>query len=315
MTRRKLAIGIDLGGTNIKYGLADQKGKIITSRQCKSPAKESPKATMDAIIGCAEELRDHAAKLNSQVTVIGVGSPGGIDINTGRVTGTTPNIPGWFGMNIKKSIESALNIECFADNDANLFLLAESVYGAAKGYSHVVGLTVGTGIGGALLLNGEIYRGHGFVGTEVGHMPIIMNGKKCKCGLRGCLETYANTNAIKTRYRKYPGADKSLNTRELFALAKSGDKHANESLDKWCEYLAVGIASTVNLLNPELVLIGGGLAESGRFLQRKIEKALECKLLPDSAKLVKIRTAKLGNKAGWLGAVVFARMMAGLVIR
>lgn len=309
MTKRKLAIGIDLGGTNIKYGLADTTGKIITSRQCISPAKVSPEACMDAIIGCAIELLDHSTKLKSQVTVIGVGSPGGIDIRSGLVTGTTPNIPGWLGMNIKKSVEKALKIPCFADNDANLFLLAESVYGAARGYSHVVGVTVGTGIGGALLLNGEIYRGHGFVGTELGHITIIMNGKKCKCGLRGCIETYANTNAIKTRYRKYPGADKSLNTRELFDLAESGDKHANDSLDKWSEYLATGIASTVNLLNPELVLIGGGVAESGKFLQRKIEKALEGRLLPDSTKLVKVRTAKLGNKAGWLGAVVFARGM------
>jgi len=311
MAKRKLAIGIDLGGTNIKYGLADVRGKVILSFQSKSPAKESPEACMEAIIDSAAKLLVCAEKLKSQVTVIGVGSPGGIDIKSGLVTGTTPNIPGWLGMNIKKSVEKAFafKIPCFADNDANLFLLAESVYGAAKGYSHVVGLTVGTGIGGALLLDGEIYRGHGFVGTELGHIPIIMNGRKCKCGLKGCLETYANTNAIKIRYRKYPGADKSLNTRELFALAKSGDKYANDSLDKWCEYLSVGIASAVNLLNPELVLIGGGVAESGRFLQRKIEKALEGKLLPDSAKLVKIRTARLGNKAGWLGAVVFARGM------
>lgn len=303
MIRKKAYIGIDLGGTNIKSGLTDSDGHILTSESIASPVDDGASGVKSALLDTASKLLHYAEKAKMDIVSIGVGSPGGIDSEKGIVLGTTPNIPDWKGTNLKKLFEDQFHIPTFVDNDANLFLLAEHLYGAAKGYNHVVGLTIGTGIGGALIINGEIYRGSGFVGAEIGHMPIVVDGKKCKCGLKGCLECYANATALVNAYKsRVKNATRDITTRDIFQLASKSDPIANEAIDNWCEYLATGIAACVNLLNPQLVVLGGGVAEAGPLLRTKVEKSLQTMVIPVALKGLKVKIARLGNKSGWMGA-------------
>jgi glucokinase len=314
MIRKKAYIGIDLGGTNIKSGLTDSDGHILTSELIASPVDDGASAVKSALLDTASKLLHYAEKANMEVVSIGVGSPGGIDSEKGIVLGTTPNIPDWKGTNLKKLFEDQFHIPIFVDNDANLFLLAEHLYGAAKGYNHVVGLTIGTGIGGALIINGEIYRGSGFVGAEIGHMPIVVDGKKCKCGLKGCLECYANATALVKSYRsrvRTANRDittQDITTRDIFQLASKSDPIANEVIDNWCEYLSTGIAACVNLLNPQLVVLGGGVAEAGSLLRTKVESSLQNKVLPVALTNLRVKIAKLGNKAGLLGGASLGKI-------
>ncbi|MCD6218088.1 ROK family protein [bacterium] len=310
MVKKTYTIGIDLGGTNIKSGIADKDGKILTSRTVHSPVELGGEAVLDAIIQTEKHMLDYAKKRGVKVIAAGVGSPGGIDIIKGIVLETTPNIPNWKGMKIKKRLEKAMGIPCFVDNDANLFLLAEQQFGAAKGYNHAFGLTIGTGIGGALVINGEIYRGSRYVGAEMGHMPIIVDGRQCRCGLKGCLEVYTATPALKRIYKsKNKKAKPDISTKTIFAHAKKGEKAAVETIDYMAEHLASGIAAVANVLNPEVVILGGGVSEAGEFLRKKVEDATLRRALPVIAATLKVKMATLGNKAGWLGASAFARMM------
>ena len=306
------AIGIDLGGTGIKSGIADFNGKIIASRNRLSPVDKGARAILNAIIESGAELIEIASKRNLKIVSVGVGSPGGIDVEKGIVLGNTPNIPDWGGVKLRDIISKALNLPCAVDNDANLFMLAESLFGAARGCRNAIGLTLGTGIGSGLLIDGKIYHGSGWIGGEIGHVPIVANGRKCKCGLRGCLEVYASAPALVRLYKQLGGVKlKGLDTASIFNLAKSHDEIATLAVEKWCDYLAWGIASAVNLLNPEAVILGGGVAEAGNFLKSKVENAIQGKIIPVTMKGLKIKIAELGNKAGWLGASAHALASIG----
>lgn len=310
MAKKTYTIGIDLGATTIKSGIADKDGKIIISKVNSSQTSQGHLAVLDAIIQSEKYLLDYAKKRDLKIIATGVGSPGGVDIINGIVLATASNIPNWKGTNIKKHLEKALGIPTFVDNDANLFLLAEHLFGAAKGYNHAFGLTIGTGIGGALIINGEIYRGSRYVGAEIGHLPIILDGRKCTCGLRGCLEAYTAAPSIKQNYkRKNKQAKANISTKAIFDLAKQGDKIALETIDFMADHLAYGIAAVANVLNPEVVILGGGVSEAGEFLRKRMHNEILKRSLPAIKKYLKLKMATLGNKAGWLGASAFARMM------
>ena len=282
-------------------------GKVLASGSRPSPVAKGANAILAAIIESGQELIEFASRQNLKVAAIGVGSPGGIDVDKGIVLGNTPNIPDWGGVKLRDKVSKALNLPCAVDNDANLFMLAESLFGAARGYKNAVGLTIGTGIGGGILIDGRIYRGSGYIGAEIGHIPIVANGRRCKCGLPGCLEAYASAPALVRIYKQIGGGkSRGIDAASIFKLAKSNDEIAEMAVDKWCDYLAWGIASAVNLLNPEAVILGGGVAEAGNYLKSKVEKAIAGKIIPVTLKGLKIKIAMLGNNAGWLGASAHA---------
>ena len=300
------ALGIDIGGTNIKSGLCDFKGNILTTDIWETPVKCGRDAIIEIILDRAQTIRDGSYAYNCNVVVVGVGSPGVIDIERGVVLGNTPNIPNWKGVNLRKIVGDKLDLICTVDNDANLFLLAESRYGAAKGHKKAIGLTIGTGIGGAIIIDGKLYRGSHYSAGEIGHIPIVADGIYCKCGRRGCLEAYASAPALVKQYSRFRGIDRKADAAGIFKRAKEKDPIADDAVHKWCEYLACGIASAVNLLNPEVVVLGGGVAEAGEFLRKRVADALRGKVLLEAYKGLKIKVAKLGNNAGWLGAATQA---------
>jgi glucokinase len=309
MTQKKATIGIDLGATEIKYGISDKAGNVLASQSRSCPSKGGPSAVLLELSTAAGELLQFARNHEMEITSIGIGSPGGIDIENGVVLGTSPNIENWPGTNIKQDIEKTHKLPCFVDNDANMFILAEHLYGAGKGYNHIVGLTLGTGIGTGLILDGQLYRGSRGVGAELGHCPIVVQGRSCKCGLKGCLEAYASTDALIGFYKKRnPKASDDISPKWIFDMAKKGDDVAESAINAWAGCLATGIGIAVNLLNPELVVLGGGISSAGGYLHRKVAVAVKKTALPLTSQNLQLKLAELGNKAGWLGAAAFARV-------
>lgn len=186
--------------------------------------------------------------------------------------------------------------------------LGETMYGAGKGATHVVFLTVGTGIGGAVVINGKLFNGFANRGTELGHVPLIANGEPCACGSVGCLEHYASTSALVRRFSKriaeagisYPGEE--INGELIVRLYKQGDKIATESLEEHCDFLGHGIAGFINTFSPQKIVIGGGLSEAGDFYIRKVSEKAHRYAISDCAVNTEIMAAALGNKAGSIGA-------------
>ncbi|MGB5105312.1 MAG: ROK family protein [Candidatus Zixiibacteriota bacterium] len=297
---RQLYAGIDLGGTNIKYGLVDRHAKIVHSAS--TPTGIGRKKILNQFAKIAGELEQIAGENNSEVFTVGVGSPGIIDIHKGKVAGGSPNVPGWRGTEIKRSLERATGLEVCADNDANVMALAEHRFGAGKGFSSGLYVTVGTGLGSGIILNNSLWRGAWFAGAELGHSIIKLDGIPCQCGKQGCLEMYVNAASFAKYYGgKTPAGSGS---KQIFDLAKAGDRKAAAAIKQSAEYLAIGLGSALEILNPEIVVIGGGVAAGGDLYLGTIRKRIAKYTSKAAVTGVKIVAAKLGNDAGMLGAAL-----------
>jgi len=309
-----LYIGLDLGGTFLKYALGDAKGTILFKSKTPSRADEDKADIFKVIFKAIEELLKVAKEHNGQVKAIGFGTPGVVDFVHGRLMGGTPNIRDWGDAEIKKVIEGQFSIPTWADNDANVMALAEARAGAASGYRFVICLTIGTGIGGGILLDGQVYRGSRYAGGELGHVVVEFNGVQCNCGGYGCLEQYASAPAMVRRYeRKLIENSKEIpqqiTTELIFSNAKHGEQSAIETVAETCEYLGAGMATMANALNPEIFVIGGGVADAGDEFINKVEKALHKRVMDTAAPGLKVVRAALGNDAGMVGAILLAAGM------
>lgn len=297
---KQLFAGIDLGGTNIKYGLVDRHAAIVYSNS--TPTGSSRSTILKQFVLIAAELERCAAQHKAEVFTIGVGSPGIVDIRKGKVVGGSPNVVGWRGTDIKKNLEKASGLEVCADNDANVMALAEHRFGAGKGKAAGLYITVGTGLGSGIILNNSIWRGAWYAGAEMGHSIINFDGVPCQCGKRGCLEMYVNAAS----FGKYYGGKVPLGSgsKYIFDLAKQGDKKAIGAIKTSAEYLAVGLGSALEVLNPEIVVIGGGVAAGGSIYFGTIRQSIRKYASRASVAGVRIVPAKLGNDAGMLGAAL-----------
>ncbi len=293
-------IGIDLGGTAIKYGLITRDGQIIYDAE--RPTPDGRKAVLSEFAKVVSLLKEKAGERGFRVGGVGVGSPGLIDPEKGKVIGRSPNLRGWEGANIKRSLEKESGLPVSVDNDANTMALAEHRLGAGKGYHSGLYVTVGTGIGSGVVLNDQLWRGANFAGAEMGHTTIVKDGDRCACGKLGCLEVYANAAAIERYYGKPVPPEKGL--KYIFERAElHRDRKALAAIDKAAEYLAAGIGSALELLNPEVVVIGGGVAQGHSFLpavKSKMPHYCSATLL----KHLRLRHARLGNEAGFIGAAL-----------
>jgi glucokinase len=309
----KAFAGIDLGGTNIKYGLADSEGKILISKSKPAHADKGRSEILNRLEECARELLEYSSENKLKVPYIGIGSPGTVDADRGKILGVSPNIPGWGGTDISGPLVQRLKTKVYVGNDANLMAWAEVLFGAAKGYRNVLCTTVGTGIGGGVIIDGRLVIGLSYSGGEFGHIPIVKDGKKCNCGLKGCLEAYAGSDnliAIAKREIKaagsrsrYKGSLNELTVRKILDLFKANDHAALKAIEKQAGYMATGFASVIHLLNPEAIVVGGGISEvCGADYIRLIKKALKQYVFEDALKGLKVVKAKLGNKAGFIGA-------------
>ena len=304
-------IGIDLGGTAIKYGLVSTEGGLVFENQLPTQADCGAETVIRNIIEAVKTVQNKADELKLSAAGIGIGTPGIVDKTNRIVLGGADNIVGWSQVYLADKIEEACQLPTFISNDANLMGLGEQAYGVAKDSSDVLFLTIGTGIGGAIIIDGKLFGGYENRGTELGHIPLFFDGIPCTCGSVGCLEAYASTSAL---IQQFNDKCNKLNTsfgNEITGKLISEFYHHNNSIAVECltnhwAYLGRGIAGLVNIFSPQKVVIGGGISESGAFYLKHLEKEFRKYVMPDCAVNTQLCLAKLGNKAGILGAAQFA---------
>ncbi len=307
-----LFIGLDLGGTNLKYALGTDAGEIIVRRSKPSFANQKQEIIFKNMFSVVDELLQEAKTRGENVNAIGVGSPGCVDFKAGKLIGRAPNFEHWDNAPIKKNFEDKFSIPTWVDNDANLMALAESRKGAGQKYNNMLCVTLGTGIGGSIIINNQVYRGVHYSAAEIGHIIIKYDGKPCNCGNRGCLEAYAAAPAMVERYRrklKRTGVlfeIKGLNTELIFQKAELDEDLAKETINEACDYLGAGIASVANIIDPEIIIIGGGLAEAGTEFIQRIEQVVKQYTLKPIARKLKVVKAELNLDAGIVGAILLA---------
>lgn len=310
-------IGVDLGGTNIKFGIVSEKGEILQKGILSAQANLGRDAILNNINKAIEQSLAFAKEKKIRIKGIGVGSPGTVNLESGKIEGSCPNLPQMVNVNLKGWLSKRFKFPIFVDNDANLMALAESKFGAAKGYKNALCLTIGTGIGGGIILDGKLFHGSNFAGAEFGHMTICYNGLKCRCGGIGCLEMFASASGMVRDAIKLLRRDKKsvihklikrdlnrLTTELIFEAERKGDALATNAINRACAYLGAGIASAVNLLNPQVVVIGGGVSQGGNNFIQRIKKEVKRRAFPSATKNLKVVKAKLGNAAGFIGAAM-----------
>jgi glucokinase len=312
------AIGIDIGGTKIAGALVDEAGQIIREARVATPVRD-PAALVDAVVGLVHELR-----LNVEVLGVGVAMAGFIDDQQANVIYGT-NF-GWKNFPLKSEIENQLDIPVIIENDANAAGWAEYRFGAGQGYQHVVMLTLGTGVGGAIIVDGKMLRGGFGVAGELGHMRVVPDGIPCGCGQRGCIESYASGTALLRTANELVDSGYSAGRRLSELKAKSGqltgaevyqalvekDPGAVKLLQNLADWLGQAIASLSAILDPEIVVIGGGLSQAGELLLTPIRKAFrEHAPAGGFRPELKVVTAEFVNDAGVVGAADLARVSLG----
>lgn len=320
---KEYAIGIDLGGTSVKYALIDNEGVFYFQGKLPSKADESAEAVIGQLVTAINEAKAFAQEKGYKIDGIGIGTPGIVDCTNRVVLGGAENINGWENIHLADRIETETGLSALLGNDANLMGLGETMYGAGQGATHVVFLTVGTGIGGAVVIDGKLFNGYANRGTELGHVPLIANGEPCACGSVGCLEHYASTSALVRRFSQriadagisYPNEE--INGELIVRLYKQGDQIAKVSLEEHCDFLGHGIAGFINIFSPQKIVIGGGLSEAGDFYIQKVSEKARSYAIPDCAVNTQIIAAALGNKAGSIGAasLVFTQLSAPNLIK
>lgn len=297
-------LGIDIGGTAVKLAVVDQFAATCFETS-------SPTLAGDGLAAFLTDLRQHidralceAARRGANVSAIGIGVPGLVQQNC--IVGGINNIPVLAGVSLAEEL-AELNLPIEVENDVYLMGMAESRFGAAMGVADVIFLTVGTGIGAALKLNGRFYRGANGRSSEIGHMVLSHGGARCSCGNRGCFEVLASTPALINRYMDLSDRGSSAiggppSGPELVRRYLSGEPPARAAFSFHFEYLAAGVASLINIFDPQKVVIGGGITESGNFYVREVRQRVVKNVMDASTSKTSIDKAGLGNRAGCIGA-------------
>ncbi|MCA9242512.1 MAG: ROK family protein [Phycisphaerales bacterium] len=302
----KLAIGVDLGGTDIKVGVMDRPGVLLKKATLPTRAADGPDQALDRL---AEHIRELARRLGlrtDEIAAIGVGAPGPIDRDAGVLI-AAPNLPGWENTKICPRLSVALGAPVSLENDANAAAFGEFAHRIAAGerISSMVLFTLGTGVGGGVVIDRRLVRGSYDSAGEIGHMIVEADGRKCPCGQSGCLERYASATGISATFQERGGAAVQM-TRDICSKAERGDPIAMGAFDVAAKMLAIAIINLQHLLNPELIALGGGVAAAGNVLLepvRRYARELTWRLVDD---LPRIELAVAGNDAGMLGAAALA---------
>ncbi|MCX6024035.1 MAG: ROK family glucokinase [Chloroflexi bacterium] len=310
----KWYLGVDLGGTKIGVGLARNDGEVRCPIFLPTEAEGGPDHVIARILWAADRVLDDAGMTRRQVAGIGIGAPGPLDGPNGVVV-TAPNMPGWDHVPLRDRISRGLDMPAYLENDANAAALGEARFGAARGSSHVIYVTLGTGIGGGLVMNGELVRGATGAAGEIGHMVIDMNGPRCGCGNYGCWEALASGTAIAREARAIvasgrptaitmmsEGSPDGVSARTVFLAAIEGDSVALGILSNAALFLGVGLANLVNLFNPQVGVIGGGMTSMGDLLLEPALAHMRKRAFAPSVEAARFVQAALGEHAGILGA-------------
>lgn len=304
----KFIIAVDLGGTNLKVALLNHGYRIIHREVLKTGRFSSRSRLTEAIVDSITRTIAIRKLNRKDILGIGVGVPGPVDAQTG-VVHFFPNIPGWKEVNLRSILRAKIGLPIFIDNDVNLMALAEYKLGQGKGFKNCLCITLGTGVGGGLILEGELYRGSGGAAGEIGHVPINEQGPRCNCGGSACLEAYIGNQQLANQAKKAFGRNISLE--ELSQLARQGNKKAKSIWLKAGRHLGVALVSAVNLLNLDAIIIGGGVSAAGEVLFNQVREVIKSRAMSVQAKGVKVFKAKLGSDAGLIGAAILVKQGAG----
>lgn len=310
---KKYRIGVDVGGTNVKIALVDFDGKIIYSNTVPTRAEMGYEAGVNNIKQAIKELMQETSATAKTIEAIGFGLPGQIDYKEGLVK-NLPNIPGWVNIPLAKIMEEEFSIPTRLDNDVRCAALGELNFGAGKGCENLICITVGTGIGSGIVLNGKLVRGASNAAGEIGHIKMQMTGGPlCGCGDYGCFEAYASGPAIVTMAKEYISGGKSAKYKEMapdgiitpYLVAQAalqGDAVSIQIFKQMGKIIGTGLASVVNLLNPQKIIIGGGVADAGDILLEPIRQTILDRAMPIQGQSVEVVPAQLANSAGVIGA-------------
>jgi len=312
-----MAMGVDLGGTNIRLGLVRPSGEIVEKMRLKSNAHLGPDALVSRLGEAIANLASPAGRFDGTVAAVGIGIAGNIVPASGLVV-VSPNLPGWRNIELKRILEERLDFTVAVENDANVMAVGEKWLGAGMDFSHFICLTLGTGVGGGLILNGKLWRGYWGSGGEVGHMILDPDGDECGCGNRGCLESVASASAIcrktinalkkgeQSLLAEYLHHPEDLSARLVAEAARRDDRLALTIFEEVGKSLAVAIGNIMNLLGLEAFLIGGGVSASWDLFYPSLKQELNrvCKLFPPE--MFQVVRTRLGEDGGVLGAARIA---------
>ncbi|MHB8172860.1 MAG: ROK family protein [Nitrospirota bacterium] len=313
---QKAAIGIDLGGTNLRFGLVREDEKIVSRRRTGTMAAEGVEIVLERLTSGIHTLARKAESDGLEIAGIGIGVPGIISAREGVVR-ISPNLPGWKDIPLRSHLKESFPYPVYVENDANAYALGEYWFGAGKGAKSMVCITLGTGVGGGIILNGDIWRGADGMAGEVGHITVNPDGPLCPCGNRGCLERYSSATAVmemavaavagsqKTALKSL--AKKGLLTPEAIAnVAKKGDRTAMRIYSEAGKYLGIAVADLINLLNIECIVIGGGLSGAWELFIGPLKEEVRARAFKIPAERCGIIRGRLKDDAGILGAVGLA---------
>jgi len=292
-------LGIDWGGTYIKAGIVDASGKLLAKELLVSTELRKREIFISKIEELTKKFKQYKIK------AIGVGVPGIIDVKRGYLF-DLPNVPGWKNFAFKKNLEKAVGISVFIENDANAFALAEACVGAAKGAQRVLFLTLGTGLGGALIYNGKIMEGDTSAG-EVAHFPVVLEGgRQCGCGGYGCIETFTGSNYLLEKYSKLKGCPNPKEVRVIYERAKAGEKEALKVWQDFSYALGMFLSGMINIFNPQRIVLGGGVSGAFDLFKPMLLEVIARQAMKPQLKGLKIVRAKIKD-AGLIGAGLYAR--------
>ncbi len=307
----ELLAGIDIGGTKTAIAIAESSGKILRKQRLDTQP-DNPRAALREI---ATEVRSIAGAFPGELVSVGVGCCGPLDLERGLVL-SPPNLPGWKHVELVADLSSLLGAQVVLENDANAAAMGEREAGAARGFDDVLYVTVSTGIGGGIIVNGRLIHGVGGGAGEIGHMTVWPEGPLCACGQRGCLEALSSGSGMVRRARELVAAGEpsqlvdfgaGLTARDIASAAYAGDDLAGRIWDEAVQYLAIGLANAIVVLAPAVVVVGGGLAMTGEKLLGPLREEIYRRISIVPAKQIEIRAAELGGESGLLGAVALAR--------
>jgi len=314
-----MRIGIDLGGTNIVVGIVTDDGKIVIKKSTPTLASRGAVLIIEDMLNLIHKTLEVSGKSMEDIELIGIGVPGLVDYNNGIVKECV-NL-GWENVDICKQLKEKTGKEIFIENDANAAAGGEYLFGIMKNNLNSVFLTLGTGVGGGIILNGKLHRGKNGSAAEIGHMIMGDNFYTCACGNNGCFETFASATAI-IRYAKKLISENNEDTlilkkindldeidaKLVFDSAKQGDKLANLVVERFVKYFAIGICNMVNILDVEMIGIGGGVSAAGEFFMEALLKDINKYKLFKDIPVCNIKIATLGNDAGLIGAAMLDKL-------
>ncbi|MBI5731096.1 MAG: ROK family protein [Ignavibacteriales bacterium] len=311
MPKKKYSVGVDLGGTSIKVGLVDSKGKIVKKVSLDSCVSNGPEAVIEQIV---KGIKSVTNKKNDKILGIGIGAPGAVKLKKGTVE-NPPNFPNWGKVHLGKAIKEKFDCDVYVENDANAAAIGELIYGAGKKLENFIMITLGTGVGGGIIINKKIYRGETGGAGEIGHVTIDYEGPQCKCGSFGCIESYLGNNYLIDRVKKQlqdrkdslliklSNNDLNLLTPQLIhQAAEDGDDFARSIIVDCGLKLGYVLASIVNVLDISTIIIGGGVAGFGQILFDTVTYSIKERVIKPSKERIVVQPAKLKNNAGIKGA-------------